>query len=166
MKDFYTKEEGEKLGFVMGSKPPVNDRNALLLTKKEFDIMGGIFKYWYEQPDFNRKTNGVEDTFEETRSKFIKWTFNYLKQYYPNVKYKILEYKKSFEIEAKTAYKIKELPIEMYDTVAFKFAESRPEIYLLIGDFTTIMDECRFIAYDEPDGKFIRPNWGSFQGNS
>lgn len=159
MKDYYTKEEGEKLGFSDGQQPPKSNRTNLLLTKQEFDRIRGIFKYWYDQPDFNRATNGVESTFEETRTKFIKWTYDYLRQFWPKVQYKILEYKKSFELEAKTVYNLKELPVGMYDTIAFKFAKGRPELYLLIGDFTTVMDECRFIAYDEPDGRFVRPNW-------
>ena len=33
MKDYYTKEEGEKLGFSDGRKPPKSDRTNLLLTK-------------------------------------------------------------------------------------------------------------------------------------
>lgn len=165
MKEYYTKEEGEKLGFTVGNQPPKTERAHLLLTKNEFERIGGIFKYWFEQPDFNKATNGVENNFEETRAKFIKWTYDYLRQFWPNVQYKILDYKKSFELELKTVYNLKELPIGMYDTVAFKFAKARPELFLLIGDYPTVMDECRFNAYDEPDGKFVRPNWNVFQGN-
>ena len=62
----HTKEEGEKIGFSDGRKPPKSDRTNLLLTKQEFDRIGGIFKYWYNQPDFNRATNGVENTFVVT----------------------------------------------------------------------------------------------------
>lgn len=159
MQDYYTKEEGEKRGFKVTNSMPETSRSHLLLTKTEFERIGGIFKYWFEQPDFNKKTNGIESTFIETRTKFIKWTYDYLRQFWPNVKYKILDYKKSFELEAKTAYNLKEMPEEMYDTIAFKFAKGRPELYLLIGDCPTVMDECRFVAYDEPNGKFIRPNW-------
>lgn len=159
MKNYYTDQEGRELGFQLGENPPDNPRAGLMLTKQEFDRISGIFKYWYDQPDFNKKTNGCLDSFEETRTQFIKWTYDYLKQFWPNVKYKILDYKESFKIEARTVYNIKELPEEMYDTVAFKFAKARPEIYLCIGEFTTIMDEMRFVAYDEPDGKFVRPKW-------
>lgn len=159
MKDFYTEKEAEELGFVKESDLKEDERLKYLLTKKEFDIIRGVFKYWYDQPNFNKKTNGVSDSFEETRTNFINWTYNYLKQFWPKVQYKILEYKKTFEIEVETVYSLKELPIEMYDTVAFKFAKGRPEIYLLVGQYTTIMDEMRFIAYDEPNGKFKRPQW-------
>lgn len=159
MKDYYTEQEGKDLGFTNTENAPKTERSHLLLTKNEFDKISGIYKYWFDQPDFDKSTNGLSPTFEETRTKFIKWTYEYLKQFWPNVQYKILDYKKSFELEAKTAFNLKELPLEMYDTIAFKFDLNRPEIYLLIGQYTTIMDECRFIAYDEPDGKFVRPKW-------
>ena len=152
-------EEVERQGIKPGMEMPENPRAHLMLTMQEFDRIKGIFQYWFNQPDFNKKTNGVESSFEETRTKFIKWTYEYLRQFWPKVQYKILDYKKSFEIEACTAYKLEKLPEGMYDTVAFKFAKGRPELFLLVGDYTTIMDEMRFIAYDEPDGKFIRPKW-------
>ena len=159
MKHTYTLEEAKKMNITVGDKRPTNPRADLALTEQEFNRIKGIFQYWYDQPDFNKKTNGVADTFEETRTKFIKWTYEYLRQFWPRVQYKILSYDKTLEHQLCNTYKVDKLPEGMYDTVAFKFAKGRPELFLLVSDFTTVMDEMRFNAYDAPDGKFIRPNW-------
>lgn len=143
---------------ITSEEKPTSGRNHLALNLNEFTIVSQIFFYWKSQPDFDQSTNGTFPTFEETRNTYIKWTYNYLKQFYPKVEYQILQYKKEFELEFTTVTKMKEIPDFMYDTVAFKFAPGRPEVYLLISEHPIVMDERRFEAY-EGEGKFVRPNW-------
>lgn len=140
-------------------KQPENPRQHLALTPLEFSRIGGVFEYWTKQPGYSKRNKGAFKTFLETRDNYTKWTLAYLRQFWPNAECKVLEFRKTFEIEALTACELKEMPVEMYDTVAFKFAKGRPELYLLVSKKPMILDEMRFNAYDNPDGKYKRPNW-------
>lgn len=130
-------------------------REVEKLTYTEFENIKGFQKYWEEQPLFEslRKCKN----FEETRDTFTLWTYNYLKKFYPNVKYTILELRDSIKLENKVPLGDGYKPEFDKDTVAFKFKSDRPELYLLVQPDPILLDEARFDAYDK--GPFARPDW-------
>lgn len=137
-------------------KNPIDARRGLMLTYIEFENIKGHLAYWEKQPNYEILRKCAN--FELTKKYFIEWTLQFLKQFYPNTKYKILEYKDSV-IKESLAINGREIMDDDYDTIAFKFESDRPELYLLIQSGPIILDEYRFDAYDE--GPFIRPDWGS-----
>lgn len=132
-----------------------NEREKLKLSYKEFSNIKNFISYWEKQKEYEllKKCSN----FELTRKFFIEWTLNFLRQFYPNTKYAILDYKQDIK---DTAASEKGTPIieEDYDTIAFKFEPNRPELYLIIQSGPYILDEYRFDAYE--DGPFVRPDWG------
>lgn len=130
------------------------ERDKLRLTYNEFETIKHFVSYWEKQPNYEvlKKCNN----FELTKKFFIEWTLSFLKQNYPNTKYKVLEYKDDVKRNALSKIGRTIMP-EDYDTIAFKFEKGRPELYLLIQAGPMILDEYRFDAYNE--GPFVRPNW-------
>ena len=134
----------------------MKEREKLKLTYNEFENIKKFISYWEQQPNYDvlKKCNN----FELTKKFFTEWTLAFLKQFYPNTKYKVLEYKE--DVKKNALGKIgRNIMDEDYDTIAFKFENGRPELYLLIQAGPMILDEYRFDAYNE--GPFVRPDWRS-----
>lgn len=138
------------------SPNPMDARKKLMLTYNEFENIKGHLAYWEKQDNYELLRKCAN--FELTKKYFIEWTLKFLKQFYPNTKYKVLDYKEEV-IKESLAENGRDIVDDDYDTIAFKFEKDRPELYLLIQSGPIILDEYRFDAYDE--GPFIRPDWGS-----
>lgn len=133
-------------------------RDGLKLTYEEFENIKGFQKHWESKEEWEKVRKCLN--LEFTRDACTKWTLEYLKQFYPEIKYAILDYKDSV-IQQYTAKSGRSPESMEHDTVAFKFKPDRPELYLLTQSDPIILDEFRFDAY--LDGPFERPDWDSIK---
>jgi len=109
------------------------------LTEEDFNYIKKILDIWKEQFD-----SIMALPFEEQRKNLIEITENYLKEKWPEVKYKILDYKGNLDIPK--------------DNIAFYIGEDKPELYIYITQSGPLLfDSYRYDAYDK--GPFERPKW-------
>lgn len=137
------------------------ERQKIKMSYQQVAYINNVFVEWLNNipmknnyPDMSKFKD-----FDDYRDTFIKLTYNYFCKKYPDTKYEILKYKKSVELAICTSNNFKDLPNDMYDTVAFKLTKDMPEIYLLISNAPMILDEYSFNAYNGADGPFIKPDW-------
>ena len=95
-------------------KNPIDARRGLMLTYIEFENIKGHLAYWEKQPNYEILRKCAN--FELTKKYFIEWTLQFLKQFYPNTKYKILEYKDSV-IKESLATNGREIMDDDYDKI-------------------------------------------------
>lgn len=109
------------------------------LNEEDFNYIAQIIEIWKREENSFKKLS-----FEEKRNFLTKITLEYLKQKWPETKYKVLDYKGNLDI--------------LKDNVAFFIGKDKPELYIYLTlNGPLLFDSYRYDAYDK--GPFEKPDW-------